>query len=575
MLDEIKKQIIEFIRKATEVEISTDELVIPPDDKFGNLSLACFGLAKILKQSPVEVAQKLVEAISHELSATRDKRQVISRANAVGPYLNFFLDQSFLNKKILEQDIEKTKLPKTKGKIMVEYSGPNPGKGFHIGHLRNTVLGIALINLLRRSGYKIIPVNYLNDTGTHIAKVIWIYQKYYAGKEPKANRGEWLGWLYAEAEEKLQANPEIKDEISLIHKKLEAKEKLIISIWKKINQWSLADFNKIYKQLGAKFKKIYWDRDYINQGKKIVDELLEKGIAMKSDGAVVVDLEKYNLPTLVVLKSDGTALYITKDIAMAKERFKEYNPDKMIYVVGNEQSLHFRQLFKILDLYGFNQAKNCYHLSYELVRLKEGKMSSRAGKVILYEDLFEQALAKSLAETEKRHLDWPKKKIALTAEKISLAALKFDMLKHDTNQIITFDFDEALSFEGDTGPYLLYTYARIQSIKRKLQTTKPQNKSKQNIDYSLLNSLEEKKLIKEISRFNDVLISAIENYKPSLVAVYLLNLAQELNTFYHKHKVIDGNNTELTWARLKLIDRVGQALQNGLNLLGIKELEQM
>jgi arginyl-tRNA synthetase len=575
MLDQIKQKIIELIRKATEVEITAAELVIPPEEKFGDLSLACFGLAKILKQSPVEVAQKLAEAISHDLRAPSAKRQVLSQVNAAGPYLNFFLDQSFLNKKALEQEIKKIKLPKAKGKIIVEYSGPNPGKGFHVGHLRNTVLGIALINILRRAGYKIIPVNYLNDTGTHIAKVIWIYQKYYAGKEPKENRGEWLGRLYAEAEEKLQANPDIKEEISQIHKKLEVKDKSVLAIWKKINQWSLADFNKIYKQLGAKFKKIYWDRDYIGQGKKIVDELLEKGIAARSEGAVVVDLEKYNLPTLVVLKSDGTTLYITKDIAMAKERFKEYNPDKMIYVVGNEQSLHFRQLFKILDLYGFKQAKNCYHLSYELVRLKEGKMSSRGGKVILYEDLFEQALAKSLAETEKRHLDWPKKKIARTTEKISLAALKFGMLKHDNNQIITFDLDEALSFEGDTGPYLLYTYARIQSIKRKFKDAKLNNKVRFKIDYSLLNSPEERNLIKKISQFNDILISAIENYKPSLVAVYLLNLAQELNTFYHKHKVIDENNIKLSLTRLELINQTGEVIKNSLNLLGIEELEQM
>ena len=578
MLENIKQQIIELVRRATEVEISLDELKTPPDPKMGDLSLACFGLAKILKQAPNEVAKKLAEAFGHELKATSDKRQGISRAVAAGPYLNFFVDQKSIVvdtlKNISKQKKKYGQSQVGKGEtIMVEYSGPNPGKGFHIGHLRNTVLGIAIINLLRNAGYKIIPVNYLNDTGTHIAKVIWIYKKYYLGQEPKANRGEWLGNLYAEVEEKLQANPEIKNEISQIHRQLEEKDKTIMAIRKKINTWSLDDFNKIYKQLGAEFKKIYWDHDYYNQGKKIVAELEKKGIAEKSDGAVIVNLEKYNLATLVVLKSDGTALYITKDIAMAKERFEKQNPDKMIYVVGNEQALHFRQLFKILDLYGFRQAKDCYHLSYELVRLKEGKMSSRAGNVILYQKLYEQALAKSLTEMKERHPDWAEKKNKLTAEKISLAALKFGMLKQGTNEIITFDLDEALEFQGFTGPYLLYTVARINSIFNKIKDLRLKLKVKK-VDYSLLKEQSEVNLVKKLGEFPEVIAEIVKSNEPAHLARYLFELAQEFNTLYHELPILKAE-AGVREARLELINMVNMVLERGLGLLGIETLEEM
>lgn len=575
MLENIKQQIIELVRRATEVEISADELRMPPDPKMGDLSLACFGLAKILGQSPVETAKKLAEAFKHE-SLVISHWSSVEKAEAIGPYLNIFINQNTIVENILKNILkQKKKYGEAKmGKgetIMVEYSGPNPGKGFHIGHLRNTVLGTAIINLLRNAGYKVTPVNYLNDTGTHIAKVIWIYKKYYLGKEPKANRGEWLGRLYAEAEGKLAANPEIKNEISQIHRQLEEKDKTIVAIRKKINTWSLDDFNRIYKQLGAEFKKVYWDHDYYNQGKEIVADLEKKGIAEKSEGAVIVNLEKYNLATLVVLKSDGTALYITKDIAMAKERFEKHNPDKMIYIVGNEQALHFRQLFKILDLWGFSQAKNCYHLSYELVRLKEGKMSSRAGNVILYNELFGEALAKSLAETKERHPEWAEKKIKSTAEKISLAALKFGMLKQSTNEIITFDLDEALEFQGFTGPYLLYTVARINSIFTKYGTWNIKQKKS---NFSLLKEQSEINLVKKLGQFPEVVSGIVKSNEPAHLARYLFELSQEFNTFYHELPVLKAE-AGLREARLALIDMVKMVLERGLGLLGIETLAEM
>jgi arginyl-tRNA synthetase len=286
-----------------------------------------------------------------------------------------------------------------------------------------------------------------------------------------------------------------------------------------------------------------------------------------------VNLEKYNLATLVVLKSDGTALYITKDIAMAKERFEKQNPDKMIYVVGNEQALHFRQLFKILDLYGFRQAKDCYHLSYELVRLKEGKMSSRAGNVILYQKLYEQALAKSLTEMKERHPDWAEKKNKLTAEKISLAALKFGMLKQGTNEIITFDLDEALEFQGFTGPYLLYTVARINSIFNKIKDLRLKLKVKK-VDYSLLKEQSEVNLVKKLGEFPEVIAEIVKSNEPAHLARYLFELAQEFNTLYHELPILKAE-AGVREARLELINMVNMVLERGLGLLGIETLEEM
>jgi len=567
MANQIKDEIIKIIQKVVGKE-TVVVLVDPPSVAMGDFSFPCFDLAKEQEKSPVEISTEL------KLKIENLKLEILNKVESVGPYLNFFVDKKVWNEEVMTADPEKVKFPKRKQKLMVEYSGPNPGKGFHVGHLRNTVLGIALINLLEALGYKVMPVNYLNDTGTHMAKVIWMMQNFYAGQTPRKNKGEWLGRIYAEAEDKLQNNPEGKKEIDEIHRRLEKKDKEIMAYWRQVVDWSLEDFDNIYRQLGAKFKKIYWDRDYINQGKKIVDELLKKGIAKRSEGAIIVDLEKYHLPTLIVLKSDGSAVYITKDFAMARERFRKYHPDRIIYVVGSEQKLHFQQLFKILELYGFKQARDCYHLSYELVRLKEGKMSSRAGNIILYQDLYREGMIRAFRETLARHPDWPRKRLQSAAKRITLAALKFDMLKCDPNQLIVFDLEKALSFEGDTGPYLLYTYARVCSIKKRIKNQESRIKNKK-INYSLLNKLEEKILIKDISKLGEIIFEAGKNYRPSVLANYLLRLAQDFNSFYHTHQVIDEKNPELTAARLKLADVAGATIKRGLELLGIEVVEEM
>jgi arginyl-tRNA synthetase len=352
-----------------------------------------------------------------------------------------------------------------------------------------------------------------------------------------------------------------------IYKKIENKDPEVLKQFKEKKKWSEDDFNKIYEELNVNFDRIYYDSDYIAKGKGVVSELAKKGIAVKDEGAMLVDLEKYNLQKVLVLRSDQTALYITKDVAMAMERINEFNLDRLVYVVGAEQQLHFRQLFKILELHGFEQAKKCFHLSYELVRLQDARMSSRKGSIILYSTLRDAVVKHAREEVEKRHPDWSEEKIENSAGNIALAAIKFTMLHQDNNKVIKFDIQKALDFEGETGPYIQYTHARINSILRKYNDDIP------NI-IPVLKETHEFALIKLLHKFNMVIKHAAESYKPPLLTYYLLELSRAFNEFYHACPVLKSEESVRN-NRIVLINAVKEILQKGLTLLGIPAPQEM
>lgn len=558
---EPKEAVLKILKKET--NLKEINLEIPPDASMGDFAFPCFVLAKEKKKNPAEIAKDLAESIK--------PKGMVKEVKATGPYLNFFVDKQSIAENLLGEILDKKKKygsgPDKKEKLMVEFSGPNPFKGFHIGHLRNTVLGESVSRILEFSGYKVVPVNYLNDTGKHVAKCLWGLETLHKGEKPEGDKGEWLGKVYSDASVIIEKNPKHKEEVSEIHQKLENGHRVYVDKWKKGKQWSEEHFNKIYNDLDVEFDKVFYDSEYVNSGKDVVRKLKDTGIAEVDDGAVIVDLEEHGLHKVPILRSDGTALYITKDLSMAMDRLKKYKADRIIYVVGSEQRLHFQQVFKILELYGFKQAEKCYHLAYELVRLKKGKMSSREGDVVLYSSLKDMIIKKLEKEVEKRHKDWKVKQKKDSVKNIFTAAIKFDMLAQDPNKVIVFDIDKALDFEGETGPYIQYAHARICSVLKKA-------KGSSKVDTSLLVRKEEEALITKLGNFPDVVADSAENYKPSIIVRYLIELAQAFNEFYTKCPVIK-TDKDVSNARILLVKAVKQVLENGLDLLAIESPKEM
>ncbi|MFZ5365092.1 MAG: arginine--tRNA ligase [Patescibacteria group bacterium] len=532
--------------------VKPENFTFPPMVELGDLSLPVFDLAD---GNPAEFAASLAEKLG--------SNEVWEKVEAKGPYLNFYFKAEVWAKDFIEAAGKRQQAAGQK--VMIEYSQPNTHKEFHVGHLRNACLGAAIVNLYRFAGNKVIAATYVNDVGLHVAKCLWAYLKFHQGEEPASEQTRFLGKIYTEAVQKMEKDETIKSEVDEILKKLERKDKDIMKSWKKTQKWSVEDFKRIYKLLGVKFDEWYFESDILENGRKIVGDLLKKGIAKKDQGAVIVDLKKYNLDVLLILKSDGTTLYSTSDLALAYKKAKK-KVDVSIYVVDNRQTLYLKQIFKTLALAGFEE--KMVHIPYDFVNLPAGALSSRKGNIVSFDELFNKMMEKSMAETQKRHSDWHGKKIKEVAEKISLAAIKIGMLKYGNNKVITFDMDEALSFDGKTGPYLLYTSARINSIKEKLKTVGA-------ADYSLLEKTEERELLKLLANNENEIERACRENDPSVLCNYLFDLAQAFNDFYQKHSIIRAEDKKLRAARFNLAQAVGKKLRQGLGLLNVEWLAKM
>jgi len=572
-LEKIKKELIDEINKILDVELCDSAFMVPPNADYGDLSLTCFGLAKEKGISPNDVIEKITNNIS--------PKEYLKETKEVGPYINFFLNPEVLARSVIKEVLDnKENYGNNKNgngqKVMIEYSNANTHKEYHIGHLRNICFGDAVRNIMAVNGFKTIPVSYINDFGIHVAKTIWRLKKYQESEIPE-NKGYFLGKVYVEATKELENNEAGKTEVGEIMKNIEARRGEDFEIWQKTREWSIAGFDEIYKNLKVEFANIFYENEFVEQGSKIVNELLEKGILIKSESAIIADLEKYNLGVLVVVRSDGTALYPAADLALAMEKFNRFKINKSIYVVDARQWQYFQQLFKILELAGFY--KDLIHLGYEVVKLPTGAMSSRQGNVITYEDLEDQMMDKSVADTKSKHPDWPEEKIHLTARIIAVGAMKFEMLKVGAKQVITFDINKALSFEGYTSVYLQYTYARIRSILRKAQFSifnfppVGDTQFSMNFQFSILNS-KEHSLIMKMGKYPEIIERAKEEFDPSFLTKFLFELAQEFNDYYHAVNILKAEN-EVKEARLVLIEAVSRVLINGLGLLGIEVVEEI
>ncbi len=562
-LNRLKEQIIQ------ELKLETASFSYPPQPELGDISLACFELAKKEGMNPADLAIELAEksANNHHLN------KIFTKIKSVGPYLNFHINQKYLAERVINEiKREKDNYGKNQigqGKqVMIEYSNANTHKEYHVGHLRNLSYGDAVNNLLLANGYLSIPVSYINDFGIHIAKTIWNWQRNPEYQNSSKDKGYLLGKCYSEASQRLQDHPDCKDEVGGIMKQIESRTGETYELWQETRQWSIDYFNKIYEELGVKFKDIFYESEIIDNGLKIVQELLTDGILKKSDGAVIANLEEYNLGVLPILRSDNTALYPVADLALATEKFRRHEVDESFHVVDIRQNLYFKQLFKILELMGYRQ--KLVHLSYDFVTLPSGMMSSRSGNVITYEELKSRILEKITVETRKRHEDWTDNRIVQVAKHLMVSIIKFEMLKVSADKIITFNIEEASKFDGQTACYLQYGYARLKSIIRK------QGVSWFNFGDHLnkLKDPREKNLLLKIAKYPEIITMSGRKHDPSDLIKYLFELVQLFNDYYHEVNILK-SEPKTRKARLALIKAIAQVLENGFNILGLKVIEEM
>ena len=566
--DELK----EAITNATGLKKKDIEIKKPfgTAGKFGDYCFACFSLAKKKKKDPKILAEKITDKIK------KLKIKEIEKVEAVGGYVNFFLNKEVLAENILTLVLKgKEKFggdKKKKKTILVEFPAPNTNKPLHIGHLRNAFIGTAVSNILEFLGYNVKRIDLINDRGIHICQTMLAYEKWGRGKLPGKIKGDhFIGDFYVLYNKKEKQNPKLKEECQKLLKKWEENDRKTITLWKKMNNWYYKGMNETYKILGIKHDKVYFESNTYKKGKEIVLEGLKKGIFYKKEnGAVAINLGK-DLGEKILLRSNDTTVYITQDLFLAWTRYKDFKFDKMIYVVASEQNYHFKVLFTILKLLGYKWANNCYHLNYGMVNLPSGKMKSREGIVIDADDLIDEIREDAKKELKRRY-KLKTKELEKRALAIGLSALRFSLLKVDTKKDFLFDKKEALDFEGFSGPYLQYSLARASSILKKAKN-KIKKKGKRKPVFKNLTQ-EEVKLIKKISDFPQVIKKSAKELKPDLVALYTYELAQLFSSFYHSCPVIQAKKG-IKERRLLIVKAVKQVMTNALNLLGIEALETM
>ena len=683
---------------------SADELQAwierPKDPKMGDLAFPCFRLSKELRKAPPQIAAALRE----ELDGALLEQAGVSEVVVAGPYLNFFLARDQLAASVVPAILSGDYLARRATrdeKVMVEYSQPNTHKAFHVGHIRCASLGDSVSRMLQWEGFDVVPVNYIGDEGTHVAKCLWHLREHFHGDLPEANRGEFLGVQYAQANELLdlatmtraplpgvraakvlavKVHPEnpkwlvadveidgssvrvvvgaagfavgdlvpyaaagmriagkevgvverggvcstgmllsekelgLSDnndvivvlpegaaegdqvaelyriegvlpegqsvleeharrnkQVSEILQAVESGSGETYDLWKTTFDWSMDEFYRIYEWLDCRFDHYFYESELGEPSKALVREHQASGLFIESEGAVGADLSKHDLGFCVLIKSDGTALYATRDLALAKRKFEEYGIDRSLYVVDSAQSLHFQQVFKCLELMGYEQAAKCQHLAYGQVVLPDGKMSSRKGNMILFSQLEERLLTKVRAEFLEKYVgDWPAEEIADAAHWIAMATMRYGMLNQIHNSKIVFDLDEWSAQTGNTGPYLMYAYARTRSILKQVGEVDAGL-----VDWALLTHPHEADVLGWLADYHRTLERASDGLLPQILCHYIYELARKFSRMYKECSVLHAESDALRATRLQLIDATGRVIQHGLSLLGIRTIERM
>ncbi len=554
---DFKEKLSKLLKNKT--KLKEIKLEAPSNPDFGDFAFPCFALGK----NPSKESEKLKKKIN--------KINYISKIETKGPYLNFFLNQDLLTKETLNGiSAEKKKYGSKnigKGKtIVMDYSHPNIAKPFGIGHLRSTVIGNSIYNVLKFTGYKPISVNHLGDWGTQFGKLIVAYKKWGNKKSLEKDPIKHLLSLYVRFHKEEETNEELLEEGRESFKNLEEKDGETTKLWKHFKELSLKEFKRIYDLLNMKFDYYTGESFYVPNVKNTIKTIDKKLKTEKSEGALIIDLKEPNMPPIILEKSNGSSTYHSRDLSAVIYRSKKFKPEKILYIVGSEHKLYFKQLFKAADLSKITKSE-LKHIDFGLIRFPEGKMSTRKGNVIFLEEVLNKSIDLSKKIIEKKNPKLKNKKDI--AKKVGIGAIIFGDLSNDRTRNVNFDWDKILSFEGETAPYIQYSCVRANSILKKAKI-----KGFQKANPKLLNKPEEIDLIKKLYQFPEVIQTVARTYKPHHLANYLIKLSQKFNEYYHKHKVISKNKEEMI-ARLLLIRSIKQVLENGLSLLGIDPPQEM
>jgi arginyl-tRNA synthetase len=570
-MEEILPKTIKKALKKLKLDLELNQInsliEIPPSKDLGDFAFPCFSFSKQLKMPPQEISIKLREEIGNPPKQFQD-------IQTAGPYINFFLDRKNLALNLIQEILFQKEnygilkiSPKDKIKTMIEFVSPNTNKPLHIGHLRNMALGESISRISEFNGEEIIRANLNNDKGVHICKSMLAYKKWGKNAKPdkKTKPDHFVGKYYSMFGKKSKNNEKLETEAHAMLRLWEQGDNETIRLWNKMNSWAFDGWKQTFDKFGIKFDKEYYESQIYKKGKEIILEGAKKGIFQKQkDGSVKLDLKKQNLGEKYLLRSDGTSVYMTQDIYLAQLKFDQFKLDKSIYVVANEQDYHFNVLFTILSKLGFDPSK-LKHLSYGMISLPEGKIKSREGtQGISVDEILDNVQDLVKKDLNKRYR-LSKKELEERSLKIALAAIKYPVLKVDSKKNMVFNPKQEVSFEGDTGPYLLYSYARAKSILKKAKV-----KSKQ----LLVEELEDKEteLILKLNNFKEVVQKAYQTLNPALIANYSIELSHLFNEFYHSCPVIDSKQE---FFRLKLVQVFSYVLKSSLNLLGIDVLEEM
>ncbi len=572
MID-FKKEIAQVLSE-TASGLTADEIVtmieIPTDSKMGDYAFPCFRLAKAMRKAPPVIAADIAGSLAG--------CDLFSKIESVNAYVNMFLSRErFTQATLTEAARLKDQFGSTNvgqnRKVIVEFSSPNIAKPFHIGHIRSTVIGNAIYKLYHFLGYDTVRINHLGDYGTQFGKMIVAYRKW-GNKEDVENEPiKTLLGYYVKFHEEVETHPELDEEARAVFTKLENGSEEEVQLWQWFREASLKEFNRVYGMLGIEFDSLAGESFYSDKMDKVIDILQEKNLLKESEGAQIVDLEAYNMSPALIRKKDGSTLYITRDIAAAVYRKETYDFYKNIYVVASQQNLHFQQWIKVIELMGFDWAKDCIHIPFGLVSLEEGTMSTRKGRVVYLEEVLRRAVDQTREIIAEKNVNT--ENIDVTAKQVGIGAVIFQELSNGRIKDYVFSWDKILNFEGETGPYVQYTHARSCSVLRNagIENTDPAEMAK-DVDFGKLNGDSAYALTKLLYRFPEIIVEAAERYEPSIVTRHIVDVAQAFNRFYHDEHILVPDPAEKK-AKLLLVYATGLTLKNGLGLLGMDAPEKM
>ena len=542
---------------------------VPADSKMGDFALPCFKLARILRKAPPLIAKEIAEAVASE--------EIFEKVEAVNAYVNMSLKRSEFASEVVGEvlskgcDYGRSDIGQ-KRKVIVEYSSPNIAKPFHIGHIRSTVIGNAINNIYDFLGYDTFRINHLGDYGTQFGKMIVAYRRWGNKEDVVKAPIKTLLEYYKKFHEEAENDPSLEDEARATFTKLEHGEEEETRLWQWFRDESLKEFNRVYEMLGIEFDSYAGESFYSDKMPRFVKELEEKGLLEEDEGAQIVRLDDYDLPVALITKSDGSTLYITRDIAAAVYRKETYDFYKNIYVVASQQNLHFQQWIQILEMMGYEWARDCIHVPFGLVSMEEGTMSTREGRVIFLEDVLNRAVEQTREIIKEKNVNT--ENIEETASAVGIGAVIFNELSNYRIKDYVFSWEHVLNFEGETGPYVQYTHARACSIIRNAGESVIARAKAGDYDGKYITSDSAHELQMLIYEFPDVVIEAGEKYEPSIVTRHIVDIAQAYNRFYHDEHILAEDEEEKT-AKVALVLAAKDTLANGLRLLGMKAPERM